>query len=120
MAAGVEFFATAEDEQLFLDYVLASDTVRLFPWVAMDVANPILVDRQQLPPATLGQRYGIVDFSLGKICFVNERPTTLAPGSARAFALNLLNWDLVSPAAGHGLVDWNRTAALFWERGAFT
>jgi hypothetical protein len=121
MAAGVEFFATPEDEQLFLDYILSSDTVRLFPWVAMDVEHPLIWDRQQLPaPATPRERYGIVDYALGAIHFVNQRPTDCGPGRATAFALNLLNWNRVSPSPGQGIVDWNRTAALFWQRGAFT
>ena len=122
MVAAVHFFATDEDEKSLLDYVLASDSVRLFPWATMDINDPTLLDRkEQLPTQSEGQqRYGIVDHSLGSICFHSDRPTWIEGVQARTYVFDRTNWDNASPADGHGIVDWNRTPALFWERGTVT
>lgn len=121
MVAAVHFFATPTDEKMLLDFVLASETVRLFPWRSMDVANPILLDAPKLPAQSeFQQRYGIVDYSLGTICFIQERPTKFEPHRAGTFVINTTNWDNASPSKGQGIVDWNRTAALFWDRGMVT
>ena len=121
MVAAVHFFATDEDEQALLDYVLASDSVRLFPWATMDTTAPTLLDREQLPAQSEDhQRYGIVDYSLGSICFHAERPSQIEQGRARTYVFNRMNWNNSSPPEGCGIVDWNRTAALLWDRGTAT
>lgn len=121
MVAAVHFFAMPEDETLLLDYILASNTVRLFPWEAMDINNPILLGPGELPPQSAAQqRYGIVDQTLGSICFIGERPARLTSDRASSFVFDQMNWDNSSPSAGQGIVDWNRTPALFWDRGTVT
>lgn len=118
MVAAVHFFATDEDEQSLLDYVMASESVRLFPWVTMPITDPVLLDRKQLPVQSRDQqRYGIIDFSLGSICFHRSRPSEIEQARARTYVLDQMNWDSAPPAEGQGMVDWNRTPALFWERG---
>ena len=40
MVAAVHFYATPADEKMLLDFVLCDDSIKLFPWVAMDVDDP--------------------------------------------------------------------------------
>jgi hypothetical protein len=121
MVAAVHFFATPTDEKALLDYVLSSATARLFPWVSMDITNPIFLARSDLPNQSESRQcFGIVDHSLGTICFIEERPTKYAPNRAKAYVFDKMNWDIASPLEGQGIVDWNRTAALYWDRGTVT
>lgn len=118
MVAGIHFYATPGDELQLLDFAMTSGKARLFPWGKMTVAKPTFFEVSELPPQSeRTQHYGIVDQSYGPIRFIDERPTESEPGRARTFAFDLMNWDEETPVSGEGIVDWNRTPALFWDRG---
>ncbi len=121
VVAAVQFFATVRDEKSLLDCVVTSEAVRLFPRAAMDVSHPTFLDPADLPAQSeLPQHYGIIDLTLGAIVFICARPSGCEPGGAKALFFNPRNWDLASPRPGQGIVDWNRTPALFWRRGTVT
>ncbi|WP_339747936.1 hypothetical protein [uncultured Rubinisphaera sp.] len=121
MVAAVHFFATPEDEGLLLDYALSADTVRIFPWITMDMTSPAHLNRSNMPlQTTTKQHYGIINYAIGTICFIGERPQTYEPNRVKAYVFNQINWDRSKPKSGEGIVDWNRTAALFWERAAIS
>jgi hypothetical protein len=121
MVAAVHFFATENDEQLLLDYVFASSECRLFPWIKMNADSPVFLDRRALPPQSEAvQRFGILNPTLGEIHFVMHRPTEGRPDRFKSTVINQLNWEKWAPAPGEGIVDWDQTPALFWERCKYT
>ena len=118
MVAGIHFYATPDDERQLLDFAMSSGQARLFPWRKMTVAKPTFFDVAKLKAQSeRTQCYGIVDQTYGPIRFIGERPTELEPNHARTYVFDLMNWDREAPTPGEGIVNWNRTPALFWERG---
>lgn len=118
MVAAVNFFATQTDERHLLEKILAPGDTRLFPWCPMDIDAPLFVNREDLHKQTASQqRYGIIDYRLGIISFIGERPTTCEPNRVKSYVFDQINWDSMAPGPGKGIVNWDRTPALFWDRG---
>jgi hypothetical protein len=115
MVCGVHFFATREDEGRLLDVLGEPDSVQLFPWIPMSVDNPVLLDRSSIWDL---EQFGVVNPALGGIALDQPGGSAFTDGTARARAFNAVNWERAAPCVDQGIVDWNRTAALFWERGA--
>ena len=113
MVAGAHFFATEADEEALLDHLREPGIVRLFPWVAMTAGSPTFITRAQREGRL---RVGVLSPALGTIEIVMPRTPPLDDHTKSA-VFNRLNWGRMKPGAGEGIVDWNRTPALFWERG---
>ena len=117
MVAAVHFFATERDEGALFEYLRRDADVYLFPWQAMPIDEPTFVDPGTLPKLTRTATYfGILNVRLGPVRFLNEKPKRLSRGGAQSFVFNVMAWEAMQPPAGEGIVDWEATPALFWQR----
>jgi len=86
MPSAVQLFATAEDEDELLDYVLDGERRRVFPWVPMRIGHPQFIAREEsLSHDTLC----VLDETLGDIVLIrppNDRfgMRTNRPSSTRS------------------------------------
>jgi len=113
VVAGVGFFAHPADEACLLDHLGRTADLRFFP-----VGPTRLKDPEWLDPQSLGgtRKIGILNTDLGDLAVV--RPGDRAfEGRFKSASFLDINWDLLKPESGYGLVNWNRTPALFWDRG---
>ena len=116
MVAAVHFFATEADEETLLDHLGEPNDVRLFPWVPMALDSPIFISRdQRWGKANLG----LLDPSLGAVELVRP-PHRAFDTDIKSGVFNSINWSRARPDETRGIVDWNRTPALFWKRGPST
>lgn len=113
MVAAVHFFATEADEEALLDHLGEPDTLRLFPWVPMTAQEPPFLPRAERLDR---EHLGLLNLSLGSVEVALPRTPAL-DGSTKSAVFNRLNWNRMQPGADEGIVDWNRTPALFWRRG---
>lgn len=114
MVAGVHFFATASDEETLLDYLGEPNDVRLFPWAPMALDSPTFVSRDQRRG---NAKLGVLNPALGAVELIRP-PHRGFDTNIKAGIFNRINWSRAQPGETHGIVDWNRTPGLFWERGA--
>lgn len=114
MVGAVHFFATRADEDLLLDHLGVPERARLFPWVPMSPDAPVYLERADLGDRT---QVGILDPALGSVVLARPGSAAFTGDPARSRVLNRLNWTRQGPRREQGIVDWDRTPALFWERG---
>ena len=70
MGCGVHFFATREDEERLLDFLGEPSHVQLFPWIAMPLDNPVLLDRSSIWDLDY---VGAVNPAFGGLCLLGTR-----------------------------------------------
>jgi hypothetical protein len=117
MVAAIHFFATEADEQSLFEYLCRDSAIYLFPWAKMVIDAPTFLDPSTLPKLTDTVRYfGILNARLGQLRFVNHKPQKLSRGGAKSFVFNVMAWEAMKPQTGEGIIDWDATPALFWQR----
>jgi len=113
MVAAVHFFAHSDDEDALLSYVGYPSPCSAFPCGPINVKTPRALSRSEMDAA---RRIGLLNTDLGDL--VSIRPGDSAfDANEKSGLFNRINWSAFRPAPDEALVDWNRTPALFWERG---
>jgi hypothetical protein len=112
VVAGIHYFATARDQESFLDYLGEPQSVTLRPW-------PVL--SPSAAPLSRGQALGTAQVTMVSAAF--GPPSLIRPGdaamseSSKAGVFNRLNWQRMSPGDGEGLIDSNVSPVLLWKPG---
>lgn len=113
MVSAVHFFALAADEQDLLDGLGEPRAVRLFRWGPTRDGDDLFLERGEVVGHA---RLGILNVALGRIEVIRPGGAAFTK-AAKAATFNRLNWERMRPGEGEGLVDWNTTPALLWDRG---
>ena len=121
MTAGISFFAAGADEDVLLDYLGEPDDVCLFPFHPMSIKSPRFVSRSEMD---MWQSFDILDPALGDVTVVRPPGDAFETSEAKTAAANktalimTINWHALEPGRGQGLVDWDKTPDVFWNRGS--
>lgn len=115
MAAGVHFFALADDEEAMLDHLGEPESCRLFPWAVTPLAGPRFLDRKGIAGH---DRLGLLDPGLGEVVVIRSTDPAFNRGDTSG-AINEINWQRLRPRRSEGLIDTNRSPVLMWRRGGF-
>lgn len=113
VVCAVHFYATESDESALLDHIGVPAAARIFRWVPMSRDDPAFIEREDLGASS---QVGILRPDLGGVEIIDSESSHDSSFKARVF--NQLNWDRQQPGRGEGIIDWNRTPALFWVRGS--
>ncbi|MDM7883979.1 MULTISPECIES: hypothetical protein [Curtobacterium] len=112
MVAGIEFYASHDDVDAFLDHVGEGRTSTIWPWPVVQ-SEPVSLTREE---ACAERAVMVLSGAFGPPVVLHRDDPAVQDGSLTA-VLAAITFERVAPEPGLGIVDPDRSPVLLWQPG---